>query len=53
MTIAAPPAELSEPAREFLQKSHHDLLIGGERVGAADAYAAYDRHEALKILLRA
>jgi acyl-CoA reductase-like NAD-dependent aldehyde dehydrogenase len=36
MTIAAPPAQLSEPARRFLQKSHHDLLIGGERVGAAD-----------------
>jgi acyl-CoA reductase-like NAD-dependent aldehyde dehydrogenase len=36
MTIAAPPAQLSEPARKFLQKSHHDLLIGGEREGAAD-----------------
>jgi acyl-CoA reductase-like NAD-dependent aldehyde dehydrogenase len=36
MTIAAPPAQLSEPARKFLQKSHHDLLIGAERVGAAD-----------------
>jgi acyl-CoA reductase-like NAD-dependent aldehyde dehydrogenase len=36
MTIAAPPAQLSEPARKFLQKSHHDLLIGGDRMGAAD-----------------
>ncbi len=36
MTIAAPPAELSGPAREFLTRSHHDLLIGGGRPGAAD-----------------
>jgi acyl-CoA reductase-like NAD-dependent aldehyde dehydrogenase len=36
MTIAAPPEQLSDAARTFLQKSRHDLLIGGERTGAAD-----------------
>ena len=36
MTIAAPPEQLSDAARHFLQNSHHDLLIGGERMGAAD-----------------
>ena len=36
MTIAAPPEQLSDAARSFLQNSHHDLLIGGERTGAAD-----------------
>src|ERR1700704_5842369 len=36
MTIAAPPEQLSEAARSFLQKAHHDLIIGGERPGAAD-----------------
>src|SRR3979411_2459428 len=36
MTIAAPPEQLSEDARSFLQKAHHDLIIGGERPGAAD-----------------
>src|SRR5438477_11886922 len=36
MTIAAPPEQLSDAARSFLQNSHHDLVIGGERPGAAD-----------------
>jgi len=36
MTIAAPPEQLSDAARSFLQNSHHDLLIGGERTGADD-----------------
>jgi acyl-CoA reductase-like NAD-dependent aldehyde dehydrogenase len=36
MTIAAPPDQLSDAARSFLQKAHHDLVIGGERPGAAD-----------------
>src|SRR2546429_3340127 len=36
MTIAAPPEQLSDAARSFLQKSHHDLIIGAERLGAAD-----------------
>ena len=36
MTIAAPPEQLSDAARSFLQNAHHDLLIGGERPGAAD-----------------
>ncbi|HEV7460664.1 MAG TPA: aldehyde dehydrogenase family protein [Solirubrobacteraceae bacterium] len=36
MTIAAPPEQLSDAARAFLQNAHHDLLIGGERPGAAD-----------------
>ena len=34
MEAAAPPAELSDAARAFLGGSH-DLLIGGERTGAA------------------
>ena len=36
MTIAAPPEQLSDAARSFLQNAHHDLVIGGERPGAAD-----------------
>jgi acyl-CoA reductase-like NAD-dependent aldehyde dehydrogenase len=36
MTIAAPPEQLSDAARSFLQNSHHDLIIGSERPGAAD-----------------
>jgi len=36
MTIAAPPEQLSDAARSFLQNAHHDLIIGGERPGAAD-----------------
>src|SRR2546423_9624843 len=36
MTIAAPPDQISDAARNFLQSSHHDLIIGGERPGAAD-----------------
>jgi aldehyde dehydrogenase (NAD+) len=35
MEAAAPPAELSDAARAFLS-GRHDLLIGGERVPAAD-----------------
>src|SRR5256885_984311 len=36
MTIAAPPEQLSDAARSFLQNAHHDLIIGAERPGAAD-----------------
>ncbi|MDX6660906.1 MAG: hypothetical protein QOJ55_1728 [Solirubrobacteraceae bacterium] len=36
MTIAAPPEQLSDAARSFLQNAHHDLIIGDERPGAAD-----------------
>jgi acyl-CoA reductase-like NAD-dependent aldehyde dehydrogenase len=36
MTIAAPPEQLSDAARSFLQNAHHDFVIGGERPGAAD-----------------
>src|SRR5436305_1876539 len=36
MTIAAPPDQISDAARNFLQSSHQDLIIGGERPGAAD-----------------
>src|SRR5436853_7892875 len=36
MTIAAPPEQLSDAARAFLQNSHHDLIVGADRPGAAD-----------------
>ena len=35
MTVTAPPEALSEPARNFVAGPHR-LVIGGERVGAAD-----------------
>jgi aldehyde dehydrogenase (NAD+) len=36
MTIAAPPEQLSDAARSFLQNAHHDLIIGDDRPGAVD-----------------
>src|SRR3977135_2887849 len=43
MTIAAPPEQLSDAARAFLQNAHHALIIGAERPGAADGRTSETR----------